>query len=90
MITSIDLSSYSIECAVCEREWVYALSELKYGIPVYEGEILPDDDPGEWGGVPVCPHCYYLVRGLQSEHKGRFPLHVVRRLIPSNNLKERT
>lgn len=90
MVTEIELTLFSIECAICEREWSYSFRETKFGIPVYEDEILPDDDPGEWGGVSVCPLCYYLVRGLQSEHKGRIQFQTVKRLLHIHPDQERT
>ncbi len=79
-ITVIDLWPHEFECHVCGADGCAPSSGPSYGIPIYEGEILPDDDPGEWGGVPVCPRCYFMVVGYQSQHAGRVPLHWMRRL----------
>jgi len=41
------------ECVLCEK-WCY----LEYSLPMYEGEIVPDDYEGQWGGMPVCKECF--------------------------------
>ena len=65
-ITVINLTPIGIECYVCDGE-----DASGFGIPIYEDLIVPDDYAGEWGGVPVCRRCFYLVRGVQSEHPGK-------------------
>lgn len=63
----IHLQSIPIECRVCQRPWSYSPEGPSFGVPMYEDEILPDDDPGEWGGMPTCPRCYFVVRGLLAD-----------------------
>lgn len=41
------------DCAVCD-----APSARDLGIPMYEGEPVPHDHKGEWGGFSVCPNCF--------------------------------
>jgi hypothetical protein len=31
-----------------------------HGLPVFNGDIVSNDWPGEWGGVPCCLACFYL------------------------------
>ena len=40
-------------CFVCDAE-----SPPRWGIPYYEGYILPNSWPGEWGGVDACQSCW--------------------------------
>ena len=80
MINVIDLQGYDIDCAVCGQGWSYSPRAPHYGIPVYEDEILPDDDTGEWGGQPVCPRCYFIVRGMQDTIKGRLLIDTVKQV----------
>jgi hypothetical protein len=76
-IVVIDLNPHDVECHLCDRPCHY-----RQGVPIYEGAIVPDDHQGEWGGVPVCLRCYYLVRGLQSEHPGKLiPFAAIRGLL---------
>lgn len=56
-ITYIAMQSLSIECNVCGCVW-HAGRHGSYGIPVWNGWIVGNDWPYEWGGVPVCRPCY--------------------------------
>jgi hypothetical protein len=29
-----------------------------HGLPIFNGDIVSNDWPGEWGGVPCCEACY--------------------------------
>jgi hypothetical protein len=75
------LNSFDIECAICDRPWSYSPAGPSFGVPMYEDEILQDDDPGEWGGQPVCPRCYFVVRYLLTQHAGRLPRAMVRKAV---------
>lgn len=65
-ITVINLTPAGIDCHVCGAE-----DAAGFGIPIYEDAIVPDDYEGEWGGVPVCRRCFYIVRGIQEQHAGK-------------------
>ena len=78
MINVINMQGYDIDCAVCGDGWSYSPRAPHYGIPIYEDEILPDDDPGERAGQTVCPRCYFVVRGMQETIKGRLLVKVVK------------
>lgn len=52
-VTLIDLWTPQIHCIVCGESDV-----SRWGLAVYEGEIVPDDHAGEWGGAPCCQRCY--------------------------------
>ena len=53
-ILVINLSPRESECILCGT----FLSDPRRGLPMYEGEVVPDDWPGEWAGFDVCEHCY--------------------------------
>lgn len=40
-------------CHICGAE-----SPPRWGIPIYEGFVLPNAWPGEWGGVDACLACW--------------------------------
>lgn len=48
----IDLWPIVAECCVC------GAASSGQGIPVFEGDILPNDHDGEWGGAPACKTCF--------------------------------
>jgi hypothetical protein len=76
-VVVINLTPHGIDCHVCDEE-----DNAGHGIPIYEDVIVPDDYTGEWGGVPVCLRCYYVVRGIQSENPGKcVSINTVRRLV---------
>lgn len=66
-VTVIHLNAFEIECIVCGCPWSYSPAGPSMGLPIYEGDILRDDDPGEWGGAPVCPRCYFVAQGMLQE-----------------------
>lgn len=70
-IAVIDLTPCIDDCWVCEREVIASSAGPNYGVPIYEGYIVPDDYRGEWGGFTACKPCYALVRLLQSERPGQ-------------------
>lgn len=59
-ITVIHLRPHEAECYVCGADIYLNPEGGGFGIPIYEDEVLQDEDPGEWGGVPVCRRCYDL------------------------------
>lgn len=52
-ILVIDLAPRETECIACGAHLV----GCRRGIPVYEGEALPDSWEGEWGGFDACDPC---------------------------------
>lgn len=52
--TVIQMQAIPADCWVCGAD----ATGLDFGIPVYEGNVLPNDWKGEWGGVPVCKRCF--------------------------------
>lgn len=40
-------------CHVCDAE-----SPPRWGIPIFEGAVVPNAWPGEWGGVDACQACW--------------------------------
>lgn len=85
VITVINLNPHDVKCHLCD-----AACEYRQGVPIYEGMIVPDDYQGEWGGVPTCQRCYYLVRGLQAEHPGKLiPFSEVRKLVDAPTSEDR-
>jgi len=49
----INLSEPVSNCAICE-----SIVPLRYGIPMYEDMILPNDWEEEWAGQTVCRRCF--------------------------------
>lgn len=73
----INLWEITCECTICNKE-----TSDKFGIPIYEDEIMPDDYQGEWCGSPVCRRCFYVTRGWQSEHPGKkITTNAIRKII---------
>ena len=62
----INLWPFVTNCGICDVDTVG-----EFSVPIYEDEIMPDDYDGEWGGMPVCPKCFYLTRGLQEQNPGK-------------------
>lgn len=68
-IIVVDLSPIELECAVCERSFIASRSHGQ-GIAMFEGEPVPHDWQGEWGGFACCPECFAefeRVQGNESE-----------------------
>ena len=57
----IDLSAREAVCYVCN-----ATCPAYWGIPVYEGYVLPNDWLGEWGGVDACVACWQQQQALTT------------------------
>ena len=49
----IDLSPPGDVCVVCE-----AAANPRKGIPMYEGDVVPNDWNGDWAGYPACDRCF--------------------------------
>jgi hypothetical protein len=76
-ILVIELWAVVCDCILCGAE-----TSDRFGIAIYEDEIVPDDYTGEWGGAPVCEPCFYLSRGYQERHpREKVPFSVLRALI---------
>ena len=59
-VTVIRLDEPWIVCSVCGKDDV-----SRWGLAVYEGQIVPDDYKGHWGGAPCCRECYQAwIRGI--------------------------
>jgi hypothetical protein len=53
------------DCCVCG-----AVTEMEYGLPMYESDIVPADWTGEWAGFTACRRCHSTFTGISS------PIHV--------------
>lgn len=51
----IELHAHECECAECGAR--IFLRESRH-LPMYEGEVVPDNWEGEWAGFPFCKDCY--------------------------------
>lgn len=70
--TVIRLDEPTDFCCVCDAE-VY----MDYGLPMYEGEIVPPDWSGEWGGFTACKRCYDTFGNIKEP----LPVHLARRQL---------
>lgn len=52
LVLQLDRPTYS--CGACEQE----TDEELLGIPMYDGQVLPNEWDGEWAGFPACRRCY--------------------------------
>jgi hypothetical protein len=54
-IEVINLNARFALCCMCGKE-----TPCRWGLPVDSetGEIVANDFPGEWGGVPACKDCW--------------------------------
>lgn len=52
-------------CAVCEAEVVASCFGRNFGVPMFEGEIVPAAWTGEWGGFTVCERCFHLAEAIE-------------------------
>ena len=57
----IQLDARVAVCHVCERE-----SPPHWGIPIFEGFVLPNDWAGEWGGADACIQCWTRQKALTA------------------------
>ena len=55
----IELWPHEVACALCGTRLLLRESR---GLPMYEGEVVPDDWVGEWAGFPACSACYKVHR----------------------------
>ena len=63
----VNLSPREEECAVCER----TIIDGTKGIAMCEGEPVPHDFPGEWGGFPCCESCFAEFERVQAKESER-------------------
>ena len=54
----IDLWPLESECVLCGADLIGPCK----GLPMYEGQVVPDDWEGEWAGFDVCDVCYAKYR----------------------------
>lgn len=53
LLTVIQLDERADDCAICGEETM-----ARFGLPMYEGEVVSDDHQGPWAGFIVCEKCY--------------------------------
>lgn len=58
----INISPREEECAVCEA----LIFDGRRGIAMFEGEPVPHDWAGEWGGFPCCETCFAEFERVQA------------------------
>jgi hypothetical protein len=54
LVEIIRMQALPADCWVCGGD----ATGMHHGIPVYEDQILPNDWPGDWAGVPACEGCF--------------------------------
>lgn len=59
----IQLNARLTECIACG----VFLVDPKQGIPLWEGEVVPVESDGPWGGFDACEECYALYEGGRYE-----------------------
>lgn len=59
----VNLSPREEDCAVCEG----VIIDGNKGIAMFEGEPVPHDWPGEWGGFPCCEVCFAEFERVQAD-----------------------
>jgi hypothetical protein len=75
-IKIIELWPPEFLCGICE-----VTCGAGYSVPIYEDEIVPDDYKGEWGGMPVCPTCFFIARGIRERYPNQtIPQDLVKKL----------
>lgn len=52
-VVIVDLSAHWADCHVCGEP-----TPCRWGLPVWNGFIVANDWPGDWGGVPACQSCW--------------------------------
>lgn len=57
----INLNKHYVDCYVCSKPTI-----PKYGIPMYEDIVLPNDWDGEWFGQTVCRRCFSIQEQLKK------------------------
>jgi hypothetical protein len=55
----IHLWPHTDECCVCGLKVT-----MRYGLPMYEDQILPADWKGPWAGFTACQGCYERFSGI--------------------------
>ncbi len=44
---------YGDDCALCDAD-----ASGFHAVPMFNGDLMSNDWPGEWGGFPVCESCF--------------------------------
>jgi len=52
-VKMVDLWGLEVDCILCGTTNSDSLF-----LPMYEGQVVPNDYEGEWAGMPVCRTCY--------------------------------
>lgn len=77
------------ECCACEQP----VEDPRFGLPMYEGEVVPKDFAGEWGGFDCCTECHKAyelagpegvnvrLRALKEARDARETLRALRRML---------
>lgn len=63
----INLSPREELCAVCHCP----IFDGRKGIAMFEGEPVPHDHAGDWGGFPCCDRCFVEFERVQSDEGQR-------------------
>lgn len=53
-IEVIELFPRESNCAICGVDVV----DCRLGVPMFEGCLVPNDWPHEWGGADACQECF--------------------------------
>lgn len=65
-IVIIELWPQEDNCCVCDEVVLCYSAGPNYGLAMYEGEIVPEDWPGEWGGFTACWSCFNMFRNIKQ------------------------
>jgi hypothetical protein len=52
-VVIVNLQQHWCDCHICGEPTLAA-----WGVPVWNGFIVANDWPGDWGGVSVCKSCH--------------------------------
>lgn len=66
----VNLSPRESQCAVCEL-WFVESPFRGCGIAMFEGEPVPHDFGGDWGGFPCCKTCFDEFERVQANEGER-------------------
>jgi hypothetical protein len=67
----IQLHPKIVECITCEEPVVMTSIGPSYGIAFYEGEPVPHDWKGGWGGFTCCWRCHAEFELVQADDTKR-------------------
>lgn len=67
----IQLYPRETECAICDVWLIEGHDDISKGIAMFEGEPVPHDWTGDWGGFPCCRRCFDEFERVQSDERER-------------------